>query len=238
MKFYNPYHLGDHVFSLIYLNKLVEKYDISFSVKPEYINEIKILNYKNIKIDASYVGNINAWINADNYWSNYIKQNKVRYHDEFYLNFYNNLSKKYNFDIKFNNIEDTLFYHPDLEFSRYEHYDILIMNSFPMSGQYNYNKKDFYDVVNKLAKKYKIITTEKINNYECTRDKNMTLLDLANLSLKCDIIIGVHSAPYSVVLNKRNINTVKKWIVLNRYNITYKVNNNFDYYDDIKKINL
>ena len=84
----------------------------------------------------------------------------------------------------------------------------------------------------------KIITTEKIDNVDCTRDTNMSLLDIANLSIGCKNIIGVHSSPYSTALNKKSINTVDKWYVLNDKNISYKIKDNFNYCENILDIKI
>lgn len=239
MKFYNKYHLGDSIYSLIYLNN-IEIENIEYSFNSSYYNELNNHNYKNISLTNDMNG-IDLWIQANNFWGKYITNNKNKYiyYDDFYLNFYNDLSDKYKIKSNFNDLYDILYYHPNIENNRFENYDYFIMNSVPLSGQYKYNKNDFIYFVNKLVYSgYKIITTEKIDNVECTRDFNMNLLDIANLSIGCKNIIGVHSSPYSTALNKKSIDSVENWYVLNDKNISYKIKDNFHYCENILDIKI
>jgi len=240
MNFFNRYHLGDSVYSMIYLNNIENDNYISYNMKINYLSEINNINYKNIKLTTNNFSGVDLWIQSNMFWSKYTKNNKhkYRYYDEFYMEFYNDLSKRYNIKSTFNSLNDTLFYHPDLEKRRYENYDILIMNSVGMSGQYNYNHNDFIKFINKIKDNFKIITTEKIIGVDCTRDSNMSLLDLSNLSLGCNNIIGVHSSPYSTILNKKSIENVKQWIVLNTSNINYKIKNDFLSFNNINDVDI
>ena len=56
-----------------------------------------------------------------------------------------------------------------------------------------------------LNKGYKVITTEKVDNYDSTRDLNLTLFNISQLSLNIPNIIGVHSAVHVAILNKWNL---------------------------------
>lgn len=89
----------------------------------------------------------------------------------------------------------------------------------------------------KKLKGYKVITTQKIPGVECTRDKNMSLLDIANLTIGCRNVVAIHTAPMVTAVNTKSINTVQKWVLLNDKNITYKIVD-MVLYDDVKKIKM
>lgn len=233
MDFFNKYHLGDSIYSLIYLNNLKlnnQDLEINYSSNISYFSELKI--HSNINFTNNYKG-IDLWIQANNFWGNFTKNKSVIFYDEFFHHFYNDLSQRYNLKTSFDNIEDTLYSNPLLKASE-KSYDLLLINSRGLSAQYRYVYTDFIKFVNKLPH-LNIITTEKISGYECTRDYNMNLLDIANLAINCKYIVGVHTAPYSTALNKESVKSVKKWIVLNDKNISYS-SINCDLYDDIKKV--
>lgn len=246
LKMHNLYHLGDNIYSLIFLNNIIEHNDISieYSCRYNFLSELKQHNYKNINLSAlTQINNsIDTWIQANNFWAEYfLKQdenNDWYYYDEFYLKFYDDLAKRNSLKHTFNEIRDTLYYHPDLEKRRYDDYDFLIVNSRGGSGQFKYVYDDFKTLVYKLKDKgFTLITTEKIDNFDCTRDKNMNLKDIGNLSIGCKNVISVHTAPMTTALNIKSVDTVNKWILLNDKNISYKIID-VDVYDNVKKIKI
>lgn len=242
MNFYNNFHLGDNIYSLIFLNNIIENNNIkiNYSFRGIYNQELNRHNYKNINFkNALLPKSINTWIQANNVWGKYnqlINKKGYCYYDDFYLHFYKDLANRNNLKHSFKEIRDTLYYHPDLEERRYDDYDFFIMNSRGFSDQYKFNNNDFKKFVEKLDGK--VITTQKIPGYESTMEKGMSLLDIANLAIGCKYIIGVHTAPYSTALNKKSVDTVKKWVVLNDKNISYKIKDDFLSYKNILDVNV
>lgn len=240
IKAYNLYHLGDCVYSIIFFNKFLEKYDaeITFNCNPSYHTELIALANPKIKFGTQIEG-INCWIQADNFWGKFIQDKDVVYYDEFYLQYYNFFQEKFGIDEPlFENLRDTMYDSDDLNHRRYQDYDFLIINSVGFSGQFQYNSNDFEDLANSLkSRNFKIITTKKIPGFECTLDKNMSLKDIGNLAIGCKNIISIHTAPFSTAINKKSIETVKKWVLLNDKNINYKIVD-MNYYDSVKKINI
>ena len=241
LNFYNNYHLGDCLFSVMFLNKLIENTEnllIGFNCDQSYVPELKLHAHPNIRFVPDGTGT-NLWIQADGVWGKYVGEcnsfNCFSYYDDFYLRLNSGLCSKLGFDNYFNKLEDVLYSNSDLERRRYPDYDYLIVNSQGHSGQYPYVAREFSDFVNKLSGK--IITTEKISGFECTRDRNMSLLDIANLSIGCNTIIGVHTAPFVTILNNKSINTVKNWVLLNDKKISYKIRN-FTVYDNIRNVDI
>ncbi len=242
---HNLYHLGDNIYSLIFINNLIDNNNINFeySCRYQYLKELEYHNYKNIKMSTTRnINSVDTWIQANNVWSEYCSNqkdnNEYYYYDEFYLHFYDDLANRNNLTHTFNKIDDTLYYHPDLEIRRYSDYDFFIINSPGASGQFSYIPNDFVELVNKLkCMGFSVITTEKIKGFESTRERGMTLKDIGNLSIGCKNIISVHTSPMATALNKMSVNTVDKWILLNDKNISYK-NVDMKIYDDVKKIEI
>ena len=245
IKMFNKYHLGDNIYSLIFVNNIVENNDIEveYSCRNNYLQELNHHNYKNIKIAGiTYSPGVDTWIQANNYWAEYfVKQEEVKemyFYDEFYLKFYNDLAKRNNLKHSFKDIKDVLYYQPDLEKRRYDDYDFLIINSRGASGQFAYIPEDFIKLTRKLKSEgYKVITTEKIGDVDCTRDSGMNLKDIGNLSIGCKNIIAVHTAPMTTALNRFSVDSVRKWVLLNNKKISYKLLD-ISVYNDVKKINL
>jgi len=243
---HNLYHLGDNIYSLIFINNIIENNDINieYSCRPNYLKELEYHNYKDIKLFGiqQLTDSVDTWIQANNVWVEYYLKQKDKgeyyYYDEFYLHFYNDLAKRNNLKHTFSNIEDTFYYHPDLEERRYDDYDFFIINSHGGSGQFSYIPNDFVVLANKLRDVgYSVITTEKIKGVDSTIEKGMTLKDIGNLSIGCKNIIAVHTAPIVTALNKISFNSVDNWILLNDKNISYKMVN-MKVYDDVKKIEI
>ena len=90
-----------------------------------------------------------------------------------------------------------LFDYPELDRKKYPSYDVLIVNSVPMSGQLpDYNPWFF----NKLTKKYldegsSVITTFPTNLCQSTLELGMTVTDIGCLAKGVSRIQGVDTGP-------------------------------------------
>ena len=93
---------------------------------------------------------------------------------------------------------------------KYKNIDILYINSVPKSGQFNYIKDNWNYLARILQKKYKIITTTKVDNINCTMDDNLFVKDIAAISTKAKIIIAVNSGVVPGLLNIYTLKNVKK----------------------------
>lgn len=244
MDCYNHYHLGDCIYSLIFLNTLIEnnpELKINFGCNPLYQYELKFHAHPNITLVPFGMTGTNLWIQAENKWGEYInntsKADGLIYYDTFYLEFYNHLADRLGFPHYFNKLEDTFYYNDDLEIRRYQDYDFLILNTAGFSGQYDYSHADFIKFVKSDLQGYKVITIDKVDGVPSTREMKMNLLDIANLSIGCKYVIGVQTAPYATVLNKISADSVRKWVVLNDKMITYRYSN-FQLYDNINDVDV
>ena len=111
---------------------------------------------------------------------------------------------------------------------KYQNVDILIINSKPRSNQYDLEgkKKEFNNMIYKLDKKYKVVTTEKLKDIVCTRDDNLSLKDIGAISTHVKYIIAINTGPFTACLNSYALKNVKKWFEFD-YNLPFNYGKNF-----------
>ena len=222
---HNSYHLGDNVFNLILFN-IIKKYieanniKIFYYAKNEYISQLSeficskniILNSLNNKPQNS----LEVWICNDFY--NYVHGPKyftISY-NKYYVNFFNIVLRNLNINCSVNK----LYYVDDNLKSRYERlspkykgFDILILNSQPLSQQYNYNKAEWDRYIVNLNKRFKILTTTKVPGILCTYDDKLTIKDIAALSTKAKVVIAINSGVVPGLLNYDTLINVKHFYI-------------------------
>jgi hypothetical protein len=107
--------------------------------------------------------------------------------------------------------EDLLIRYEMLD-EKYKNIDVLILNSEPLSGQYNYNKNEWDNYIILLNKKYKIATTTKVNdNILCTMDDNLTVKNIAAISTNVKVVIAINSGVVPGLLNYYTLTNIKKF---------------------------
>lgn len=226
---YNCYHLGDSVFTLHFLNKYKNfDYNFNYFVKPEYITELNqhITNEKINLFDITKgvpANSYNTWIGHNQFFHKYITNDN--HYDLFYVKYFKMLSETLQIENFFNNKEDMLFDNSNFKISTNKSYDYLLINSKPFSGQLaSYNERDFIDLCDYLTNKnFSFITTQKVKDYECTRDYKMSLIDIGNLSNYCSNIVAINTAPIIRTFTIQNINTIKNRFILDD-TLTYSFN--------------
>jgi hypothetical protein len=225
----NGYHLGDNLFTIIYLLN-IKKYLIDNNIKvnyyivQDYVAAIKeFITFPNVEIfvvsSNTPKNSTDIWIGNKNFTSNYFKNidnSKMPFND-FLVRFFSEFATKLNLPTikefkytdkelltRYNNLNDI-----------YKNNDILIINARARSGQYNYNakKEDWNTLIKSLTNKYKIVTTEKVDNIPCTRDNNLTVKDIASISTSVKYIIAVNTGPLVACFNTYAFNKVKKWFI-------------------------
>ena len=123
---------------------------------------------------------------------------------------FNIFLQKYNIPFSVN-----LFEYQDPELlTRYEHLDdkykkldILIINSPPLSGQYNYNKPEWDKFIINLTNKYVVATTQKVNDSILSLD-NISVKNIAAMALNVKIIIAINTGPSIPLYNTDILNNV------------------------------
>jgi len=206
--FHNAMRLGDGIFFIQYLRRLCELY-------PNYIFwfyiNSKLSNFYELeKHIGKYAGriilselsvrkgiSIDCWIGDNRFYYTHANREIL---NEFYYHYFEMLSKKIGVQ---NPIQkDWKFEHENIIDSNKFEYDILVINSRAMSGQAAYNKLDILNFVNKHRDSHRIITTDRIEGFPCTRDHNLSTLEIGILSTKCKYIIGYNTSPIIACLNE------------------------------------
>ena len=260
--FHNEYHLGDNVFNLIFFNNIKNylennKITIYYYCQPIYFDQLKefVQSSKIILCDIKNKPpkSIQLWIETPtfNFKFNQIlfhsknpyfknMRNNLVFYNIFYKIFFNKVLNTINFPLELTKFyyedQDLLIRHDKLQ-EKYKNIDILILNSQPFSGQYNYNKDEWDKYICELNKRYNIVTTTKVNNeIKCTIDDNLTIKTIAAISIKVPVIIAVNSGVVPGLLNIYTLTNVKQFYTFdNRCCYSYP---NFTSREKINSINF
>lgn len=229
IELYNIYHLGDCTWQVHYMRKMCDAFQVSFNFYccKEYHSELQAqiglysnrIILKDINEKTSRA--VDTWINSNSFLMRHGQRSN---YNQVYADFFIELNRKIGLP-KYEFTKDFLVFDNEaiLNEPTENKYDILLINSEPKSGQFQYKKDDFEYLITLLYgtlkndKYYNIITTSKYKNVPCTQDTNMNLLEIASLSKHVDYVIGVHTAPLLMCFNKWNIDTVKHWYVCDGY---------------------
>jgi hypothetical protein len=219
---HNSYHLGDNVFNFI-LFYLIKDYieanniKIFYYAKKEYYDQLKeFICSENISLsflDLKPNSSMELWIDDKLFDNRHENQKKPCCFNVFYKTFFTEVLKKLSIDISI-----PRFYYEDNDLlnrynnidNKYKKFDILILNSQPLSGQFKYNKRQWDDYIIKMNKQFNILTTTKVNNdILCTIDDNLTIKDIASLSTNAKVIIAVNSGVVPGLFNIYTLTNVK-----------------------------
>ena len=236
--FHNEHHLGDNVFNLIFFNNIKDYLEnnnifINYYCESKYFEQLQeFIQIDKIilrKIENKPIKSLQLWIDTpifnfqfktflsphskNPYFKN-IRNNHVFY-NIFYKTFFNMVLNKINFPLQLNKFyyedSDLLTRYDNLN-EKYKNIGILILNSQPLSEQYNYNKGEWDNYICELNKRYNIVTTTKVNNeVKCTTDDNLTIKTIAAISTKVPIIIAVNSGVVPGLLNIYTLTNVKRF---------------------------
>ena len=246
----NGVRLGDSLFVLIYLynNKkyiVDNNIIINFYIRSKFIEQIKEFNCcpNNIKfydIDKKPSDAIDWWIGNEIYENSASKKmlnNKMPL-DKYLPLILSEIGEKMNLppiDKFIYEDTDLLNIYNNLE-DKYKNLDILIINGSGGSAKVNISKEEWDTYIIGLSKKYKIITTEKVNNILCTRDYNLSPKTIAAISTHVNYIIAINSGPIVGCFNTYTLNNIKKFFVFD--NTTYYSNDKFINVKNFNDINL
>jgi hypothetical protein len=206
IKTYNEYHLGDQLHHLNYLRKVCQlnpEVEAIHSCKKEYHEQLKpLLEGLPITLtDLDHRGDaINAWIGTDGYFYNSpLNKDWVAFH----LDWFSHLSNKLGVMNPMQTVDTFLFDYPELGRKDYPPYDILIVNSVPMSGQLPDYNPWFFE---RLVKQYKdqglsVITTYPTGLCQSTLELNMSVTDIGCLAKGVQRIQGVDTGPMWTTYN-------------------------------------
>ena len=231
---HNIYGLGDSVFNMIFIN-LIEERIIADNIlfcyftKNEYIQQLtqfikpRLVNHvKLFSLDQIPAHSIELWIN-NSYFVYTFDCSLISSHfsvdyNDFYLNYFKHVLQILTINA---NIQSIMYSDNDLLVRanaippEYKPVDVLILNSQPFSGQYNYNKCIWDKYIQHLNSNssLKIVTTTKVEGVLCTFDQNMTIKDIAALSTQSKVVIAINSGVFPGLLNVHTMESVKQFYI-------------------------
>lgn len=250
LHFNNQYHLGDCIFSIIYFNKIIKLNSVTriiFYCQPQYHEQLQELIEGDIVLEPWRDSGESTWINRELMYHGNIGNfngvyGRTKNTDEIYIHFYNYLSKRNGLNITFNTREDILYDSEKylIDINNYNlGYDVLVINSSPLSGQFPHSSNKFDDIIRKLNLRKRVITTKKVSGIDCTLDNKFTVLDIAKLSYHIKYVIAIHTAPHILMLNKFTIDRFKKWIMFDlRHNYSYSFMKHYPTLDKFMEDNI
>jgi len=221
----NDYHLGDNIFCCIVFDKIKDHIEnnnifINHYCTPDNIEQIsEFADSKNIKIlpiDQIPKNEkiIDLWIGSGDYNYNYFNSNEP--YNDFLMKFYNNILKQINIPITIN---DFVFDNKELvekekvinekTNNKYRNIDYLFLNGAPRSGQLTYDKNEWDSIIKRFSEKYNVVTTQKIEGINCTRDDNLSAKDISAISKNAKKIIAIDSGVGAGLFNKEVIDNVE-----------------------------
>lgn len=216
--------LGDSLANLHFLRKLAVKYpDHSFiyAAHVRYLHQLLEMSFDvpNIKlVPIEYVSpkSLDVWKNAGGFW----EKHPLRFqYAAFMLSFFDMTAQEMGLKSPLEWPRDLLFDYPQLQKTppRVEPFDILVVNSTPMSNQApNYDPAGMDFLISELHKRYKIIVTQpsRIEGVRCSAAFGWSITDIGNASLFCKNIVMVSTGPSWPTLNAWNLDTIENRIVI------------------------
>jgi hypothetical protein len=206
----NHHHLGDNIINFIFFYKIKDYIEANNIIIHYYCWE---KYHKNLK-DFICSNNIKLFPCEDNIIHGYVLWQATTTYEHFIedtlCKMFNIFLNTYNIPITVNSFE---YEDPDL-FKRFEELedkykkiDILIINSTPLSCQYNdYGiesvRMDWDNFIIKLSEKYNVATTEKVNDILCL--ETFSVKNIAAIALYVKKIIAINTGP-SIPLYNTNI---------------------------------
>jgi len=218
---HNSYHLGDNVFNFILfyiLKPFIENNNIKiyYYAKKEYLPQLKdFLCSKNIYLYAlenKPNSSIELWVNNELFNYRHVSQALPINFNLYYINFFNKVLQNLNFKVNITQLyygdKNLIDRYNNLDV-KFKHIDILVINSQPLSGQYNYNKEQWDNYIINLNNYFRILTTTKVNDLICTADDNLFIKDIAAISTHVKVVIAINSGVLPALLNTLTLQNVK-----------------------------
>lgn len=216
--------LGDNLAHLQFLRKLALTYpDHQFvhAAHVQYLHQLlemsfDVPNIKLIPFEYRAKDSLDVWKNAGGFW----ERHPLRFqYASFMLAFFDMTAQEMGLKSPLEWPADLLFDSPQIQKAepRVEPFDVLIVNSAPLSNQAPYYEIGAMDyLISELAKKYKILTTapSRIEGVPCTAKNGYTVTDIGNCSIHCKHIVMVSTGASWLTFNKWNLETVETRVVI------------------------
>jgi hypothetical protein len=185
----------------------------------KYLQDVPNIKIDSLKYKPHY--SINAWKNFNQYFDLHPKKENFV---EFYIEYFGKLSNILGFKNPIKKREDFIFH---LDFTNdYKSYDWFVVNSKPLSDQFNDPKDELTKFIISLSEKFSVITTNKIQGVDCTTDLNLDIVEIAKLSTNCKYHLMISTGPSWLALNQKNCQSSKGiYLLIDREKVCFSDNN-------------
>jgi hypothetical protein len=216
---HNTAHLGDCIQSLHFLIKAAElnNVEFKFNCNQEYFKQLKEFTGSRIKfVEKKEESSIETWVDGHQKYYNYQKESTLdggfKDQSKTFLLHWQDVSKIMQIECPFKNKKDLVYDEEILNdiCNHNQNYDYLIINSKPLSGQCSfYSESAFINLINNIIQKNKtLITTRKIENFPCTTDYDLSVVEIGKLSKNVKNIYAVNTGPLHLCINKWTVDKV------------------------------
>lgn len=218
------WHLGDNLIHLNFLRKLSRAYpDITFrhALQPQYISQCQELieDLPAISLvplqEARFSHPLDAWKGAGNFFFEHPRKFEFGH---LYLDFFQHLTVQMGLRSPLESKDDLLFDYPALKKRVLQRdYDFLVVNSVPLSGQFkDYSEEGFVRILQKITDAgFSLITTKKVDRFDCTLDSNLSVTGIGNVSLYSHFLLAVCTGSMWPSINVFNNFRHTRKIILN-----------------------
>jgi hypothetical protein len=217
--------LGDQLAALHFLRALAKAYpDIHFrhSAPLCYLQQMieVVCDLPNVQLrDIAHSHNEhswNLWKNAGAFWENHALKNEYA---PFMLEFFAVAAKRMGLESPLKTPTDLLFDYPALDGKHLtaDDFDVLIVNSPPMSGQWRkYDVVAMNTLVQSLGQRHRCISTHPSGtSVPCTQNvPGFSITNIGQLSQKCRYIVMVSTGPSWPSFNAWNRDKIERRLIL------------------------
>lgn len=122
-------------------------------------------------------------------------------------------------------------------------FDYLLVNSYPLSGQLKISNNEidssFANLIVKIKKEGKtFITTQKLLTHPSTRDYNMNLAQIGQLSKQCKNIIGIPTSAFWICLNKWALESCERIINFSHDSCHFEFDREIEFVGNLNEIKI
>ena len=254
--FHNHQHYGDCLASLHFLIHLSKVNDINcyFNCNQSYHSQLQELIPNNINVfltNSIHSESFDLWGAKllhkvqEKYQNQYplFCKNYPQYQDVFRMCFemWSCFSRDINLVYPFTEVEEVLFDEELIGKPVDDYYDVLLINSYCLSGQVRYSQHEqdslFVDIIKHLHEQNKtFITTRKLADYPSTEDNGLSLVKIGQLSKNCKMVVGVPTSPFWISINKWSFKNCDKFINLTHDCCTYDLGSKFVTVNSVEEV--
>ena len=205
----SAWHLGDNIINFIFFYKIKDFIEsngiiIHYYCHKKYHKNIAEFSSKNIRLfDYENKGHV--------LWQATVPSETMI--EDQLCTMFNTFLRKYRIPITVNEFEyeDMDLFDRLKNLEQYKNVNVLVINSTPLSGQYNYNKKEWDDFIIKLSKKYTVATSQKVDGILSLED--ISVKNIASVALHVKIIIAINTGPSLPLYNTHILNNIEAFYI-------------------------